>query len=94
MGDVTRWLDRLSDFAHDICDDAANSLKNLVDESEEVEDPKRDTILDALRNITDECNPQEGEDINHDLLNWVAYHIEGTVLTIIGVLGIFGKLLR
>ena len=88
MADVTSWLDRLSDFASDICDDAANSLKNL---EEAVESPKSTEILNALRNITDECNPQRGDDINYDLLNWVAYHLEGTVLIIVGVLGIFGK---
>ena len=89
MADVTRWLQKLSDFAHDICDDAANSLKTLEGFDET---PKSTEILNALRNITDQCNPQVGEDINYDLLNWVAYHIEGTVLTVIGILGIFGKI--
>ena len=88
MADVTSWLQRLSEFANDICNEAANSLKNL----EGIETPESTEILNALRNITDECNPQRADGINYDLLNWVAYHIEGTVLTIIGVLGIFGKI--
>ena len=89
MADITRWLERLADFAHTICDDAANSLKNL----EGIQSSKATEILIALRNITDNCNLSNngGGDINYDLLNWVGYHLEGTVLTILGILGIFGK---
>ena len=89
MADVRSWLQRLSDFANDICEDAKTSLRNL---EKVVNNPNSAVILNALRNITDECNPQRGEDINYDLLNWVAYHIEGTVLTIVGFLGIFGNI--
>ena len=89
MADITRWLERLADFAHTICDDAANSLKNL----EGIQSSKATEILIALRNITDNCNFSNngGDAINYDLLNWVGYHLEGTVLTILGILGIFGK---
>ena len=90
MADITRWLEKLSDFANTICDDAANSLENL----EGIQSSKSTEILIALRNITNNCNlsKNRGEDINYELLNWVAYHLEGTVLTILGFLGIFGKL--
>ena len=89
MADITRWLQRLADFANTICDDAANSLKTL----EGIQSPKVTEVLIALHNITDNCNLSKngGENINYELLNWVAYHLEGTVLTILGILGIFGK---
>ena len=89
MADITRWLEKLADFATTICDDAANSLENL----EGIQSPKATEILIALRNITDNCkfSINKGEDINYGLLNWVGYHLEGTVLVILGILGIFGK---
>ena len=91
MADVTSLLRRLTDLADSILYD----LKSLKELNIIQGHNTTNEFLNSLDGFTDNVPPDSNisttEPINHYLLQSVRYHLEGTVLTIIGVLGMFGK---
>ena len=91
MADVTSLLRRLTDLADSILYDL-DSLKdlNIIQGHNNTNE-----FLNSLDNFTSiilsNSNHSISEPINQDLLQLVRYHLEGTILTTIGVFGMFGK---
>ena len=91
MADFTSILKRLTDLADSILSDL-NSLEDL-----KIIQSPNDTydLLNALENFTKwggiESTDLLDDTVNHALLETVRYHLEGTVLIAIGIVGMFGK---
>ena len=93
MADVTSYLKRLTDLANSILIDL-QSLKDLkiIKDTNYPYD-----FLNGLENVTilqqqDISMYTVNDTVNHELLDRVRYHLEGTLLTTIGILGIFGNI--